>query len=226
MGHARAPQLRGLKTAPAAVFRPNAAFRAPKCSQGHELLISICMVGSQICDRCRHRIKSTYTHRCKACDFDLCSRCYTSSGTSLPPVPTLPVEDVRNRLPDVAHVHDGAVSGCARGNSGPSAAIGFPSLDVGGEQAERLSACETLDAAKGDNGLLQEQAPSKSQGPSAAPALTVADLSATEQWRVQTAIQVAQYMASSRQSQWHRSTQRQVGEYPWTSRRESKGIMG
>lgn len=69
---------RGLKTPPAAVFRANCAFKAPQCDQGHQLFIQVCRVGSQVCDACLRRIRSTYTHRCKTCDFDLCRRCYSS----------------------------------------------------------------------------------------------------------------------------------------------------
>lgn len=75
---------RGLKTPPATVFRPNCAFKAPQCDQGHQLFICICRVGSQVCNSCWRRIQSTYTHRCRICDFDLCRRCYSSPGAEDP----------------------------------------------------------------------------------------------------------------------------------------------
>mmetsp|Transcript_140363 Transcript_140363/g.356171 ORF Transcript_140363/g.356171 Transcript_140363/m.356171 type:complete len:265 (-) Transcript_140363:21-815(-) len=63
-------------------FRPSnlSSGRAPKCQNDHELLISLCLIGAQICDGCRRRIQATYTHRCKACDYDLCSRCFRSKS--------------------------------------------------------------------------------------------------------------------------------------------------
>lgn len=73
-------QHRSLKTADAAVFRPNTAFRAPKCSAGHQLFICMCPVGAQICDRCEKPIQYTYSHRCRECDFDLCLRCFSSAS--------------------------------------------------------------------------------------------------------------------------------------------------
>eukprot|EP00928_Gymnodinium_smaydae_P053081 TRINITY_DN3715_c0_g1_i1.p1 TRINITY_DN3715_c0_g1~~TRINITY_DN3715_c0_g1_i1.p1 ORF type:complete len:199 (-),score=10.79 TRINITY_DN3715_c0_g1_i1:61-657(-) len=68
---------RGLRTAPAMVFRANSAFKAPLCPNGHCLYISVCRVGTQVCNRCQRRIESTATHRCRACDYDLCRRCFT-----------------------------------------------------------------------------------------------------------------------------------------------------
>jgi len=40
----------------------------------------MCLVGSQICDACSRKIQATYTHRCKACDFDLCGRCFRAKA--------------------------------------------------------------------------------------------------------------------------------------------------
>lgn len=68
----------GVKFPGAPLFRANAAFKAPNCRQGHELLITICQVGSQICDSCQQYIRSTFTHRCRTCDFDLCRRCFAA----------------------------------------------------------------------------------------------------------------------------------------------------
>jgi len=67
------------------VVKPSTAFKAPKCDAGHDLLICMCPVGAQICDRCRKHIQYTYSHRCRECDFDLCRRCF--SGASRPPAP-------------------------------------------------------------------------------------------------------------------------------------------
>merc|ERR1719401_3382275 len=69
---------RSTRTAPGVVFRPNAAFKAPQCPQGHELLICICPIGAQCCDSCTKRIESTYTHRCRQCDYDLCTKCFSA----------------------------------------------------------------------------------------------------------------------------------------------------
>mmetsp|Transcript_32214 Transcript_32214/g.53003 ORF Transcript_32214/g.53003 Transcript_32214/m.53003 type:complete len:299 (-) Transcript_32214:117-1013(-) len=110
-----APMPRGLKTPPAAVFRANCAFKAPQCDQGHQLFICICRVGSQVCDACMRRIQSTYTHRCKICDFDLCRRCYSSPveeslQASLRPL--LEESSVRSSS-GAGNARDGAESGAA-----------------------------------------------------------------------------------------------------------------
>eukprot|EP00929_Paragymnodinium_shiwhaense_P004555 TRINITY_DN10559_c0_g1_i3.p1 TRINITY_DN10559_c0_g1~~TRINITY_DN10559_c0_g1_i3.p1 ORF type:complete len:454 (+),score=85.58 TRINITY_DN10559_c0_g1_i3:215-1576(+) len=76
-----------LRTAPAAVFRPNGAFRAPACRNGHGLSITLCQFASQICDACGRHIRSTYSHRCGACDFDLCKRCFETAEPSADPAP-------------------------------------------------------------------------------------------------------------------------------------------
>jgi len=76
------PTLRG-RTAPSAVFKPNCAFKAPRCLGGHELLITVCRVGGKVCNCCMQPIPSTYTHRCHGCDYDLCRRCFSTEGDEL-----------------------------------------------------------------------------------------------------------------------------------------------
>eukprot|EP00927_Polykrikos_kofoidii_P010486 TRINITY_DN14423_c0_g1_i1.p1 TRINITY_DN14423_c0_g1~~TRINITY_DN14423_c0_g1_i1.p1 ORF type:complete len:432 (+),score=72.03 TRINITY_DN14423_c0_g1_i1:115-1410(+) len=78
--HPSRPQ--GLKTASKAVFRPNIAFQAPTCRNGHQLSITICRVSAQICDCCGKTVRSTFTHRCGFCDYDLCSRCFETAELS------------------------------------------------------------------------------------------------------------------------------------------------
>jgi len=70
---------RSLRTAPGAVFRANGAFRPPTCIKGHTLTIVLCRVGSQICDYCEKNVRSTFTHRCAICDYDLCGRCFETA---------------------------------------------------------------------------------------------------------------------------------------------------
>lgn len=72
----------GFRTAPRTCFRASSAHRIVHCPDGHDLLISLCPLGAQICDRCRQFIYTSYSHRCAACDFDLCKRCYREACKS------------------------------------------------------------------------------------------------------------------------------------------------
>eukprot|EP00933_Yihiella_yeosuensis_P020933 TRINITY_DN16699_c0_g2_i2.p1 TRINITY_DN16699_c0_g2~~TRINITY_DN16699_c0_g2_i2.p1 ORF type:complete len:316 (-),score=49.43 TRINITY_DN16699_c0_g2_i2:209-1156(-) len=57
---------------------------ALKCNAGHSLNLAPCpFPGSQLCDRCERRIDSTFTYRCKVCDYDLCERCMASAKIDL-----------------------------------------------------------------------------------------------------------------------------------------------
>lgn len=100
---APAPACRNQRTAPAVVFKPNCAFQAPRCSVGHELRITICRIGGQVCDSCQRHVMSTFTHRCRACDYDLCRRCFASVGESFP----LLANDSPLLLPDLEHQDKG-----------------------------------------------------------------------------------------------------------------------
>mmetsp|Transcript_26893 Transcript_26893/g.48601 ORF Transcript_26893/g.48601 Transcript_26893/m.48601 type:complete len:301 (-) Transcript_26893:62-964(-) len=50
-----------------------------KCGRGHALQLSSCSMGCQLCDRCERRIDTTFTYRCRACDYDLCERCFAAA---------------------------------------------------------------------------------------------------------------------------------------------------
>jgi len=50
-----------------------------KCGKGHALQLSSCGIGCQLCDRCERRIDTAFTYRCRACDFDLCERCFAAA---------------------------------------------------------------------------------------------------------------------------------------------------
>lgn len=104
------------RTPPAVVFRANCAFQAPRCSAGHELRITICPVGAQVCDSCKRHVMSTYTHRCRACDYDLCRRCFVSRDSSFEITDTAP-----SLLPSLEHqdlgVDDGEPACFSRASS-------------------------------------------------------------------------------------------------------------
>eukprot|EP00930_Biecheleria_cincta_P038829 TRINITY_DN26697_c0_g1_i1.p1 TRINITY_DN26697_c0_g1~~TRINITY_DN26697_c0_g1_i1.p1 ORF type:complete len:259 (+),score=36.47 TRINITY_DN26697_c0_g1_i1:25-777(+) len=50
-----------------------------KCDRGHALQLCNCGIGLQLCDRCSRRIDTSFTYRCKICDYDLCERCYSAA---------------------------------------------------------------------------------------------------------------------------------------------------
>eukprot|EP00747_Dinoflagellata_sp_TGD_P198082 gnl/TRDRNA2_/TRDRNA2_70236_c0_seq1.p1 gnl/TRDRNA2_/TRDRNA2_70236_c0~~gnl/TRDRNA2_/TRDRNA2_70236_c0_seq1.p1 ORF type:complete len:209 (+),score=36.73 gnl/TRDRNA2_/TRDRNA2_70236_c0_seq1:24-650(+) len=49
------------------------------CDNGHPLQVMPCSPGRGICDMCEQVVVSTYTYRCKACDYDLCKTCFSNA---------------------------------------------------------------------------------------------------------------------------------------------------